>query len=171
MTNRLAADGDSRGWHPPQRALELILAGHSVTDIAAQVGVRRETVWRWRNDPSFASEVDLRQGQRRQSIHDELDAGVIESVRMLRGLVADTDAPPGARVRAATALMDRAGLTPAYAVEVRHSADHAQQQAAQPQIEDAERMAREILQSLPTVMAVLPAMEVEAVLSDLPRMT
>ena len=95
-----------------QRALELILAGHSVTDIASQVGVRRETVWRWRNDPSFASEVSVRQAQRRQSIHDELDAGVIESVRMLRGLVADTDAPPGARVRAATALMDRAGLTP-----------------------------------------------------------
>ena len=154
-----------------QRALELILAGHSVTDIASQVGVRRETVWRWRNDPSFASEVSVRQAQRRQSIHDELDAGVIESVRMLRGLVADTDAPPVVRVRAATALMDRAGLTPAYAVEVRHTADHAQQQAAQPQIEDAERMAREILQSLPTVMAVLPAAEVEAVLSDLPRMT
>ena len=154
-----------------QRALELILAGHSVTDIASQVGVRRETVWRWRNDPSFASEVSVRQGQRRQAIHDELDAGVIESVRMLRGLVADTDAPPGARVRAATALMDRAGLTPAYAVEVRHKAEYAQQQAAQPQIEDAERMAREILQSLPTVMAVLPAMEVEAVLSDLPPMT
>ena len=95
-----------------QRALDLILAGHSVTDIASQVGVRRETVWRWRNDPSFASEVSVRQAQRRQSIHDELDAGVIESVRMLRGLVADTDAPPGARVRAATALMDRAGLTP-----------------------------------------------------------
>ena len=154
-----------------QRALELILAGHSVTDIAAQVGVRRETVWRWRNDPSFASEVSVRQAQRRQSIHDELDAGVIESVRMLRGLVADTDAPPGARVRAATALMDRAGLTPAYAVEVRHKAEHAQQQAAQPKIEDAERMAREILQSLPTVMAVLPPAEVEAVLGDLPRMT
>ena len=115
-----------------QRALELILAGHSVTDIASQVGVRRETVWRWRNDPSFASEVSVRQGQRRQSIHDELDAGVIESVRMLRGLVADTDAPPGARVRAATALMDRAGLTPAYAVEVRHSAEDAQQQATDP---------------------------------------
>ena len=95
---------------------------------AAQVGVRRETVWRWRNDPSFASEVSVRQAQRRQSIHDELDAGVIESVRMLRGLVADTDAPPGARVRAATALMDRAGLIPAYAVEVRHKAEHAQQQ-------------------------------------------
>ena len=89
-----------------QRALDLILAGHSVTDIASQVGVRRETVWRWRNDPSFASEVSIRQAQRRQSIHDELDAGVIESVRMMRGLVADTDTPPGDRVRAATALMD-----------------------------------------------------------------
>ena len=95
-----------------QRALERILAGHSVTDIAAQVGVRRETVWPWRNDPSFAGEVSVRQAQRRQSIHDELDAGVIESVRMLRGLVADTAAPPGARVRAATALMDRAGPDP-----------------------------------------------------------
>jgi hypothetical protein len=154
-----------------QRALELILAGHSVTDIASQVGVRRETIWRWRQDPSFAYEVSVRQGQRRQSIHDELDAGVIESVRMLRGPMADTDAPPGARVRAATALMDRAGLTPAYAVQVRHSADHAQQQAIQPQLEDAEGIAREILQSLPTVMAVLPRDEVEAVLSDLPRMT
>jgi hypothetical protein len=49
------------------------------------------TVWRWRNDRSFASEVDLRQAQRRQSIHDELDAGVIESMRMLWGSMADTE--------------------------------------------------------------------------------
>ena len=107
----------------------------------------------------------------RQSIHDELDAGVIESVRMLRGLVADTDAPPGARVRAATALMDRAGLTPAYAVEVRHKAEYAQQQAAQQAHKDPQELARDILAVLPEVMAVLPHDEVEAVLSDLPRMT
>ena len=150
-----------------QRALELILAGHSVTDIASQVGVRRETVWRWRNDPSFASEVSIRQAQRRQSIHDELDAGVIESVRMLRGLVADTNAPPGARVRAATTLMDRAGLTPAYAVDVRHKNDKIQEKEAKPQLEDAERIAREILRSLPTVSTVLPKAEVDAALADL----
>ena len=42
---------------------------------------------------------------------------MLEAVQMLRGLVADPEAPAGARVRAATALMDRAGLTPAYAVE------------------------------------------------------
>ena len=76
-----------------------------------------------------------------------------------------------ARARAATALMDPAGLTPAYAVEVRHKAEYAQQQAAQPQIEDAERMAREILPSMPTVMAVLPATEFEGLILwlDTPR--
>ncbi len=83
----------------------------------------------------------------------------------------DTDAPPGARVRAATALMDRAGLTPAYAVEVRHKAEHAQQQAAEQAFKDPQVMAREILSILPQVVAVLPHDEVEAVLSDLPRMT
>jgi hypothetical protein len=45
--------------------------------------------------------------ERRQAIHAELDAGVLEAVQMLRGLVADPEAPAGARVRPATALMDR----------------------------------------------------------------
>ena len=80
-----------------------------------------------------------------------------------RGLVADTDA----RVRAATALMDRAGLTPAYAVQVRHTADHAQQQATEQAFKDPQDMAREILRVLPQVVAVLPADEVRSHLSQL----
>ena len=67
--------------------------------------------------------------------------------------------------------MDRAGLTPTYAVQVRHTADHAQQQATEQAFKDPQDMAREILSILPQVVAVLPADEVEAVLSDLPRMT
>ena len=90
---------------------------------------------------------------------------------MLRGLVADTDAPPGARVRAATALMDRAGLTPAYAVDVRHKEDHAQQQATEQAFKDPQDLARDILAVLPTAVAILLRDEVDAVLSDLPRMT
>jgi hypothetical protein len=79
---------------------------------------------------------------------------------MLRGPMADTDAPPNARVRAATALMDRAGRTPAYAAEVRHSAGHAQAQATEQAPNDPQDMAREILRVLPQVVAVLPADEV-----------
>ena len=85
---------------------------------------------------------------------------------MLRGLVADTEAPSGARVRAATALMDRAGLTPAYAVEVRHKEDHAQQQATDA-FRDPQDLARDILRALPQVVGCLPREEVEGVLRGL----
>ena len=88
---------------------------------------------------------------------------------MLRGLVADTEAPPGARVRAATALMDRAGLTPAYAVQVRHQTDHAQQQATDA-FRDPQDLARDILRALPEVTGCLPREEVEGVLRELPGM-
>jgi hypothetical protein len=65
--------------------------------------------------------------------------------------------------------MDRAGLTPAYAVEVRHSADHAQQQATEQAFKDPQELARDILAFLPQVVAILPRAEVDAVLGDLPR--
>ena len=74
-------------------------------------------------------------------------------------------------MRAATALMGRAGLTPAYAVEVRHKAEHAQHHATQQAHKDPQELARDILAVLPEVVAVLPGDEVDAVLSDLPRMT
>jgi hypothetical protein len=61
--------------------------------------------------------------------------------------------------------MDRAGLTPAYAVEVRHSADHAQQQATEQASKDPQDMARERLRVLPQVVAVLPVDEVRSHLS------
>ena len=118
------------------------------------VGVRRETIWRWTQDPAFAAEVSRRQAERRQAIHSELDAGVLEAVQMLRGLVADPETPAGARVRAATALMDRAGLTPAYAVEVRHRDD--QHALETTEFQDPEVMARQILEALPQVVAMLP---------------
>ena len=139
-----------------QRALDLMLAGHTTTEVAAQIGVRRETVWRYTQDPAFAAEVSRRRAERRMAIHAELDAGVRQAVQMLRGLVSDPEAPPGARVRAATALMDRAGLTPAYAVQVRHSDDQRALEAEQEQALHPESIARQILEVLPTALAVLP---------------
>jgi hypothetical protein len=52
-------------------------------------------------------------------------------------------------------------------VEVRHSADHAQQQATEQAPKDPQDMAREILRVLPQVVAVLPADEVRSHLSQL----
>ena len=61
-------------------------------------------------------------------------------------------------------------ITPAYAVEVRHKAEHAQQQATEQVHKDPQELARDILAVLPEVVAVLPHDEVNGVLSDLPRM-
>jgi hypothetical protein len=68
------------------RALDLLPACHATTAVPAKVGVRRETIWRWTQDPGFAAEVSRRQVERSQAIHSEVDAGVREAVQMLRGL-------------------------------------------------------------------------------------
>jgi hypothetical protein len=66
--------------------------------------------------------------------------------------------------------MDRAGLTPAYAVQVRHSADHGQQQATEQAFKDPQDMARQILEARPQVVAMLPPAEVRAVLERVEKL-
>ena len=53
--------------------------------------------------------------------------------------------------------MDRAGLTPAYPVEVRHRGDQHALEATE--FQDPEVMARQILEALPQVVAMLPPTE------------
>ena len=65
--------------------------------------------------------------------------------------------------------MDRAELTPAYAVEVRYGAEYAQQQATEQAFKDPQVMAREILSILPQVVAALPHDEVNYALNALSR--
>jgi hypothetical protein len=52
--------------------------------------------------------------------------------------------------------MNRAGLTRAYAVRVRHKAEYAQQQATEQAFKDPQDLARDILAVLPTAVATLP---------------
>jgi hypothetical protein len=58
--------------------------------------------------------------------------------------------------------MDRAGLTPAYAVEVGHWDEQQAHQATE--LQDPQVMARQILEALPQVVAIPPPTEVRAVL-------
>ena len=59
---------------------------------------------------------------------------------------------------------------PAYAVQVRHQTDHAQQQATETAFRDPQDMARDILRALPEVAGCLPREEVEGVWRELPGM-
>jgi hypothetical protein len=45
------------------------VAGYATTAVAAEVGVRRETIWRCTQDSAFAADVSRRQAERSQAIH------------------------------------------------------------------------------------------------------
>ena len=65
--------------------------------------------------------------------------------------------------------MERAGLTPANAVQLRHRDDHAQQQANEQAFRDPVEMARELLDAVPLALNLLPPDEVRTVLDQLPQ--
>ena len=43
-----------------ERALDLLLCGRTPSEVGAEVGVRRETVWRWSQEPDFTAELERR---------------------------------------------------------------------------------------------------------------
>lgn len=76
--------------HPAQRArrqrcLELLLSGRTATEIAAELGIDRRTIYRWRQDPEFAEAVQERQDEVRDTIHAALVAMTPDAMAALRG--------------------------------------------------------------------------------------
>ena len=104
--------------HRKERALELLLGGASHVECAALLGVDRGTVLAWTRDPLFAGELSERRADRRQAVSAELDAACVEAVRTLRWTLSASDVPAAVRVRAAEALLDRAGIVGGVRVEV-----------------------------------------------------
>ena len=96
--------------------------------------------------------------------------GVPSAPRIARfeGLFLCGASPVGHAVCAYIRPISAVFIAPAYAVEVRHKEDHAQQQATEVHLKDAQTLARDVLRALPEVVAVLPPDEVHAVLSELP---
>jgi hypothetical protein len=99
---------------PPnrKRALELVLAGRTLPEVAAVLGVNRTTVWKWTQDPGFAVELHQARVSRAGALQEAVGAAALDAVRYLGVVVGDDTAPAGVRVRAACAVLDRAGLTP-----------------------------------------------------------
>jgi transcriptional regulator with XRE-family HTH domain len=95
-----------------QKALELIMEGNTDAEVASALGVDRSTVWRWRKEPHFLAEL---RGHRAASLETASTrlAGMIEpSIEVLGQLLRDAGVPAAVRVKAATIILDRAGLVP-----------------------------------------------------------
>ena len=143
---------------PKREAFEF----HIRQEFAEQLGVRRETVWRYTQKPAFAAALTRHQSEQRGTVQLELEADVREAIQLLRGLMQDHTSPANTRVRAAIVLMDRAGLTPAYATEARQRSEASALAAQQREEPAPEVVARRVLTALPMVVSVLGVAEAQA---------
>ncbi len=99
---------------PQLRAARMIAMGESYNDIAAQLGIDRTTIYRWRKLPRFSEEVKVlidtaTQEGRNRVVRDIQDINDVVLSTLLD--VAQNDSSGGARVsaaRALTELVDRA---------------------------------------------------------------
>jgi hypothetical protein len=56
------------------RAVDMLIAGMTNTEVAAEIGVDRTTVWRWGTDPFFRAELARRRHELWNSMADRMRA-------------------------------------------------------------------------------------------------
>lgn len=92
------------------RGVDLLLAGRRITDVAEQLGIRRQTLWKWQKNPDFQREVVRRRDELFSDLCGSLVVGVQEAVETLRGCMG-VETMTGAvrdekqRLRAAVAML------------------------------------------------------------------
>ena len=93
------------------QAIHLLVAGHTIPEAANQVGVRRETVWRWTKEPAVAEAVAAGRMEILEQVGQRLVYASCYAVDVLCELMRDRNASAGERIKAAVAVLDRAGVS------------------------------------------------------------
>ena len=93
-------------------ALDCLLSGGTISEAATRARVSRQTASGWANhDDAFLSEWQRRREERAKAVRAELQSAATEAVDALLAVVRDPTANASDRVKAATAILDRCGLT------------------------------------------------------------
>lgn len=97
---------------PPSRelALEHALTGMPWGEIARAVGVGARTLYEWRQDPLWRSELRRMQRERREAVSRLVESDLPENVRVLRELRDNLDTPAPTRRACALDLLALAGV-------------------------------------------------------------
>ena len=90
--------------------ITLLLEGHTLTQAADELGLHCSTCWRWLQRPEVRTELRRQREERMAAVREELAATALEATRYLRFLVQDDEQSPSVRLRAACAVLDRAGV-------------------------------------------------------------
>lgn len=100
-----------------ERALRLVAEGSPVADAARAVGVDVRTLRRWKATGDGAvvlanatAVADVAFESTVEAARSKLSAAAAEATDVLMGVLRDTDADPGLRLRAASMVFDRVGL-------------------------------------------------------------
>lgn len=91
-----------------QRALELLIGGATATEVASALEVRRETVWRWQQEPQFAGALVAAQRARLAATRSTLDFAAVRAIDTIIAIMDDVEQPAAVRLRAADSLLKRA---------------------------------------------------------------
>jgi hypothetical protein len=98
---------------PELRAFEVLAAGGTVAEAAARAGVHRNTAARWAAPGGrVGRELDLLRAEQVATARARFVALSGLAVDVLADVMNDPEASAAARVRAAVAVLDRAGLGP-----------------------------------------------------------
>jgi hypothetical protein len=93
------------------RAVELYTQGSTDAEVAAELGVERSTVWRWRTqDLAFRSTLRRTHAKATKIAVARLEGLVEKALDVVAATLADQEAPLALRLRAAEAVLDRAGI-------------------------------------------------------------
>lgn len=90
-------------------ALNMLLEGRGVAEVAAKIGVHRGTLWEWSRGPAWIAERDRRRAEAREAAQASLwtlAGSGRDAVKVLLDVAVDERQPPAPRVQAAKAVID-----------------------------------------------------------------
>ena len=93
-------------------AIRLLEAGYTVQSVSRRLQLRTTTVWCWSNEPDVRTAVEIGKSRRQAILGQELEDAAEGALSALVSIVGDVAVNPRDRVKAASEILDRCGISP-----------------------------------------------------------
>jgi hypothetical protein len=98
-------------------AIERIMEGVDDAAIAKELAISRTTAWRWRNDPEAVALISAARNRQFERVEDRLSSLAVSALTVLETALNDPSVALTVKLKAATTILDRVGLSERYAIE------------------------------------------------------
>ena len=98
-------------------AIERFIEGVDDATIAQELGISRTTAWRWRNDPEAVALVSAARNRQFERVEDRLSSLAVSALTVLETALNDPSVALTVKLKAATTILDRVGLSDRCAIE------------------------------------------------------